>query len=86
VTTLRVEVDTRAEALELCGRLGGFHCQLEVLDDERWVVTVRPDGDADRALAQVIDIVAAWVEQWSVPCVLEVDGRTYPLNPQPTAA
>lgn len=86
MTGLSVEVGTRGEALEMCGRLGAFHCQLEALDEERWVVTVRPDGDADRALAQVIDIVAAWVEQWGVACVLAVDGRTYPLNPQPTAA
>jgi hypothetical protein len=82
-----IEVEGRNEALELCGHLGAFRCDAtESTDGAGWSVSVATDGDSDRLAADVIDVVTRWVDAAERSCVIEVEGRRFPVHPGHVAA
>ncbi len=59
--TIRVEVPTRWDAVDLARRLSGLHTYLVQLGDRRWHVCVRCDDGAQA----LVPIVRATTEQWA---------------------
>ena len=59
--TIRVEVPTRWDAVDLARRLHGLHTYLVQLGDRRWHVCVRCDG----AVLSLVPMVQAAAEQWA---------------------
>ncbi len=77
--TIRVEVPTRWDAVDLARRLRGLHAYLVQLGDRRWHVCVRCDGEA----AELVSAVRATTQQWArerhVDGVLRVGESAYDI-------
>jgi hypothetical protein len=77
--TIRIEAETRWDAVDLARRLSAHHTYLVQLGNRRWHVCVRP-GDA----VQELPAVRAEAEQWAVDrhvaATLRCGGETYELN------
>jgi hypothetical protein len=43
-------------------------------------------GDSDRLAADVIEIVTGWVDTSERSCVIDFEGRRFPLHPSHVAA
>lgn len=63
---IRIEAQTRWDAIDLARRLAAHHTYLVQLGDRRWNVCVRPDEGADELPA-----VRAAAERWAADRQLE---------------
>lgn len=86
MASIGIEVQGRGEALELCGHLAAFRCEATQADPDEWSVSVATDGDSDRLAADVIEIVTNWVDASGNSCVVEFEGRRFPVRPRQFAA
>lgn len=80
MASIRIEVQSRKEALELCGHLVAFRCEAMQADPEGWSISVATNGDSDRLAADVIEIVTSWVDASESSCVVEIEGRRFPVH------
>jgi hypothetical protein len=76
--TIRIEAETRWDAIDLARRLDEHHTYLVQLGDKRWHVCVRAD-DADLELPAVQAAAQRWAEERHVEGVLRCGGRTIAL-------
>jgi hypothetical protein len=81
VATITIQAPGRPEAQELSGRLGDYHRELVEVAGGRWAIRVDGPVDTDRLAAEVIGICCSWVDETGAECVVELDGRRYPLHP-----
>jgi hypothetical protein len=77
--TIRIESESRWDALDLLGRLHGLHTYLVQLGDRRWHVCVRPDEDPDALLAELLRTATEWASERDVSSVVRVGDRSYRL-------
>jgi hypothetical protein len=80
VAAITIHAPSRPEAQELSGRLGDYHCKLVEVVGGRWAVCVDGRVGTDRLAAEVIRICSSWVDETGAECVVELDGRRYPLR------
>jgi hypothetical protein len=86
MASIRIEVQGRKEALELCGHLAAFRCEAVQANPDGWSISVATNGDSDRLAADVIQIVTSWVDASESSCVVEIEGRRFPVHPRQFAA
>ena len=76
--TIRIETETRWDAVDLARRLAGHHTYLVQLGDRRWHVCVRAD-DADLELGPVRAAAESWAAERSLEATLRCGADTYEL-------
>lgn len=76
--TIRIEVESRWDAVDLVRRLSGLHTYLVQLADSRWIVCVRQSDGAD-VLPLVRAAAVDWAQQRHVDSVVRVGGAEFPI-------
>jgi len=84
--TIRIEAETRWDALDLLSRLSAYHTYLVQLGERRWSVCVRPHDDPERLTREVLVAAHAWAQARGVISELRVGDRVYRLGGAGTAA
>ena len=67
LSPIRIEAETRWDAIDLARRLSGHHTYLVQLGDRRWNVCVRPDEEG----VDELPAVRATAERWAADRQLE---------------
>ena len=78
--TIRIEAETRRDALDLVRRLSRHHAYLVQLGDRRWHVCVRTD-DPELELAPVRAVAEGWALERRLETTLRRGTETYELRP-----
>lgn len=77
--TIRIEAETRGDALDLARRLSRHHTYLVQLGDRRWHVCVRTDG-AEHELEPVRAVAEGWAVERRLETTVRRGGETYELH------
>ena len=77
--TIRIEAETRWDALDLARRLSGHHTYLVQLGDRRWLVCVRAE-DVELELGPVRAAAESWAEERRLVATLRRGTETYELR------
>jgi hypothetical protein len=77
--TIRIEAETRWDALDLARRLARHHTYLVQLGDRRWHVCVRTE-DADFELEPVRAVAEGWAVERRLESTLRHGPETYELH------
>jgi hypothetical protein len=77
--TIRIEAETRWDALDLAARLCRHHTYLVQLGDRRWHVCVRTD-DAELELGPVRAAAEGWAVDRRLETTLRRGAETYELH------
>jgi hypothetical protein len=77
--TIRIEAETRWDALDLARRLSRHHTYLVQLGDRRWNVCVRTD-DAGLELEPVRAVAEGWAVERRLESKLRRGAETYRLH------
>ena len=78
IETIRIEAETRWDAIDLARRLNGHHTYLVQLGDRRWHVCVRAD-DAAIELEKVRAAAQLWAADRRLATTLRYGAETYEL-------
>jgi hypothetical protein len=86
VAAIRVHAQSEADARCVGDALEILPVDVRV-HARAWVVDVSPRGDSDRAIVDVLDVLADCLDENGVPTVwVDVAGRTYTLHGAPHPA
>lgn len=77
--TIRVEAQTRWDALDLAGRLAAHHTYLVQLGDRRWLVCVRCEELDEALLGAVRATAERWAADRQLASMLRCGDRSYAL-------
>lgn len=77
--TIRIEAETRWDALDLARRLSRHHTYLVQLGDRRWHVCVRTEN-AEHELEPVRAVAEGWAVERRLDTTLRRGGETYELH------
>ena len=77
--TIRIEAETRWDALDLVRRLSRHHTYLVQLGDRRWHVCVRTD-DAELELEPVRAVAEGWALERRLETTIRRGPETYELH------
>ena len=77
-TDIRIEAETRWDAVDLARRLAAHHTYLVQLGDRRWHVCVRAD-DTGEELPAVREAAERWASDRRVAATLRCGGETFEL-------
>jgi len=78
--TMRIDAESRYDALDLLRRLSSHHTYLVQLGERHWSVCVRPDGNAETLAGEVLRTAREWALARGVESELRVANRRYTLG------